>query len=262
LSDASVLDRPAVARPSPVAWPHAGWPGASFGARRTRDAVLALAERAALRASPWLGELPAPLRQEIEQQCEVRSLRSGAEGDPADTAGLLGIVSGAMALRLRRPGAAVLDYLPEGTWFLDPSVLAGGPPLLQLRAQGRTKIAVLAPQALREMLARYPAAAPALHALGFAGTRRVAPILEDLASLPLRTRLARCVLRLCDSFGRSEAEGTRIALALSQDEIAQMLRASRQSVNSQLKALEAEGALRIARELLVRRRAALEIAAA
>lgn len=254
MSDTRALWRPDPARPWPVQWP-----GASLGPRRANEALVALAERAVLRSAPWWPDMPPAVRHEFERHCELRALRSGAA---VDALGLIGVVSGALAVRLHRPGAQVLDYLPTGTWLLDAAVLAGGPPLLQLEAQGRTKLMVLPADALRELLRRHPAAAPALHALEHAGARRVAPILEDLASLPLRGRLARCVLRLCDSFGRAEAEGTRIALALSQDEIAQMLRASRQSVNSQLKALEAEGTLHIARELLVRRRAALECAAA
>ena len=232
MSETSVLCRP------DVVWPaYPVWPGANLGARRAREALVALAERAVLRSAPWFADIPLAVRQEFERHCEVRSVRAGAAVEGFGAPGLYGIVSGALAVRLHRPGAQVLDYLSAGTWWLDTSVLAGGAPLLQLEGQGRTKVAVLPPEVLRELLRRHPAAAPSLHALAQAGMRRVAPILEDLASLPLRARLARCVLRLCDSFGRAEAEGTRIALALSQDEIAQMLRASRQSVNSQLKAL-------------------------
>jgi len=81
LSDASVLDRPAVARPSPAAWPHAGWPGTSFGARRTRDAVLALALDlgSSLRIDRPLPQ--TPLRQEIEQA------EAAIPGAPATTNG-------------------------------------------------------------------------------------------------------------------------------------------------------------------------------
>lgn len=100
-----------------------------------------------------------------------------------------------------------------------------------------------------------------MQALGYGLVRRLTVLLEDLARLPLRRRIARCVLRLCDNFGVAQAGGIRIALALNQDEIAQMVRASRQRVNLELKLLEAAGALRIARELVVCERALLEAAA-
>jgi CRP-like cAMP-binding protein len=76
-------------------------------------------------------------------------------------------------------------------------------------------------------------------------------IFEELATLPLSARLARCIRRLCDRFGQSEAGATRIALALKQDDLADLIHVSRQRLNLQLKTFEAAGIIRVHRELLV-----------
>jgi CRP/FNR family cyclic AMP-dependent transcriptional regulator len=228
---------------------------------RPQVPLLTWAERAALEAAPWLATMPVAARQDIAQNCEVRTLRSGGTVYGPDAPGLCGIASGAVGVRLHGSGSRIIDYVPAGTWILDPSALAGGPPFLSLEAHPRATVARLPCVELREILRRHPDAVPAMQALGYAGVRRITRILEDLARLPLGPRLARCLLRLCDDFGTMQAGGTRIALALTQDEIAYMLRASRQRVNIELKSLEAAGALRIARELVVRERTALETAA-
>jgi len=68
--------------------------------------------------------------------------------------------------------------------------------------------------------------------------------LEDLNTRPLRSRLARQLLLLAKSYGVGEGEQVvRIGLALAQEDLAQLLGASRQRVNQELKALEREGLL-------------------
>jgi CRP-like cAMP-binding protein len=222
--------------------------------------LLTLAERAALNAAPWLAAMSLAVRHDVERNQEVRTLRSGATVYGQEEPGLCGVASGAVGIRLHGAESQVIDYVPAGTWILDPSALAGGPPLLALEAHRRATVVRLSCNGLRDILRWHPEAAPAMQALGYATVRRLTTILEELGRLPLKHRLARCMLRLCDNFGRAQEDGTRIALALNQDEIAHMLRASRQRVNYELKSLEAAGALMIAKELVICERAALEAA--
>ena len=73
-------------------------------------------------------------------------------------------------------------------------------------------------------------------------------LIEDLNTLPLRARLAKQLLHLVRSYGvPSLADGRemRISLQLAQEELAQLLGASRQRVNQELKGFEREGAVRI-----------------
>jgi CRP-like cAMP-binding protein len=64
--------------------------------------------------------------------------------------------------------------------------------------------------------------------------------------LPLRARVARLLLMLVDQHGRGSQSGIEIALKLSQDEFADMLGVTRQSLNRELKTLEKQGLISIA----------------
>ena len=85
--------------------------------------------------------------------------------------------------------------------------------------------------------------------------------MEDLNTLPLRARLAKQLLHLVRSYGvpcLADGSETRIGLQLAQEELAQLLGASRQRVNQELKAMEREQAIRIEQGgLVVRNRNAL-----
>ncbi len=72
--------------------------------------------------------------------------------------------------------------------------------------------------------------------------------MEDLIALPLRARLAKQLTHLVRSYGvpsLSDGNEMRIGLQLAQEEVAQLLGASRQRVNQELKAMEREGVIRI-----------------
>jgi CRP-like cAMP-binding protein len=86
-------------------------------------------------------------------------------------------------------------------------------------------------------------------------------LVEDLNTLPLRARLAKQLLHLVRSYGvpcLADGSETRIGLQLAQEELAQLLGASRQRVNQELKAMERENTIRIEQGgLVVRDRTAL-----
>jgi CRP-like cAMP-binding protein len=78
--------------------------------------------------------------------------------------------------------------------------------------------------------------------------RQLFGLVEDLNTLPLRSRLAKQLLHLARSYGvpsLHHGSETRIGLHLAQEELAQLLGASRQRVNQELKAMEREEILRI-----------------
>ena len=78
--------------------------------------------------------------------------------------------------------------------------------------------------------------------------RQLFGLVEDLNTLPLRSRLAKQLVHLVRSYGvpsLSDGSEMRIGLQLAQEELAQLLGASRQRVNQELKAMEREEAIRI-----------------
>jgi CRP-like cAMP-binding protein len=104
---------------------------------------------------------------------------------------------------------------------------------------------------LSSLLRRHHGLEPALLQLNHDRVAAQFEVFEELTTLPLNIRLARCIRRLCDRFGQPEAGAIRIALPLTQDALADMIRVSRQRVNLQLKKLEAAGIIRVQRELVV-----------
>jgi CRP-like cAMP-binding protein len=70
-------------------------------------------------------------------------------------------------------------------------------------------------------------------------------LIEDLNTLPLGARLARQILMLVKSYGVAQGAEIRIALQLAQEDLAQLLGASRQRVNQELKGFERLGAVRV-----------------
>ncbi len=85
--------------------------------------------------------------------------------------------------------------------------------------------------------------------------------MEELNTKPLRARLAKQLIHLSRSYGMpclNNPSEVRIGLQLAQEELAQLLGASRQRVNQELKSMESEGIIRVEQTgLIVRDRAAL-----
>ena len=65
--------------------------------------------------------------------------------------------------------------------------------------------------------------------------------LEEIALFDLPVRLARVLLKLAEDYGRPSAAGTRIDLKLSQRDLSNLVAASRESVNKQLRAWRENG---------------------
>jgi CRP-like cAMP-binding protein len=75
--------------------------------------------------------------------------------------------------------------------------------------------------------------------------RRTNMSMEELALLDLPERLGGLLLRLARDYGRPVAAGTRIELKLSQKDLSTLIGASREKVNRQLRAWEADGVIAI-----------------
>ena len=114
---------------------------------------------------------------------------------------------------------------------------------------------------LQKILSQHVELYEALLKLQARRVRQLFGLVEDLNTLPLRARLAKQLTHLVRSYGvPSLADGreVRIGLQLAQEELAQLLGASRQRVNQELKQMEREEVIRIEPGgLVVRNRAAL-----
>ncbi len=71
--------------------------------------------------------------------------------------------------------------------------------------------------------------------------RRTSVALEEIALFDLPVRLARVLLKLADDYGRASPTGVRIDLKLSQRDLSNLVAASRESVNKQLRTWRESG---------------------
>ena len=211
--------------------------------------VLTLAERTHIDAGSWFSTLSPELRSDILSRSTVRRLPDGAmlatRGAPAEE--WCGVAEGAVRVSsVSLSGKQVtLTYVEPGTWFGDISLFDGLTRTHDSNAHGATTLLVVRKADFKDLLARHVELYDALLRLNCRRLRLMFDVVEDLNTRPLGSRLAKQILLLARSYGTLQGEEVRIGLQLAQEDLAQLLGASRQRVNQELKGFERDGAVRI-----------------
>lgn len=242
---------PAAWRPPPE--PRARGGGAAGAGNAQCEPLLTGREREAVQQSRWFAALPLLLRHDLLRRCTVRRYRRG-EAVRADASGrvqLDAVACGAVAVSGCNLDAAAFDYLPAGTWLVDPGSLARGERTQRAVAHAHTTIVSVNAADLAAVMAVHEGLANCLLSLSHERLIEQRVILDELSSLGLQARLASWLRRLCARFGEDHPRGVRIALDLKQDELAALVRASRARVNLHLKAMERSGIVAVERRLVV-----------
>ena len=212
-------------------------------------AVLTLAERSNIDAGSWFSRLSSPLRIAILSRAVVRRMSDGAmlstRGGSAEE--WCAVAKGAVRVSsVSLSGKEItLTYVEPGTWFGDISLFDGLPRTHDSNAHGETTLLVVRKADFKELLAQHTELYEALLRLNCRRLRLMFDAVEDLNTRPLASRLAKQILLLARSYGINEGEEIRIGLQLAQEDLAQLLGASRQRVNQELKGFERDGAVRI-----------------
>lgn len=197
----------------------------------------------------WFSKLSAPLREAILSRAYVRRLKDGAtltsRGAAAEE--WCGVAMGAVRISsVSLAGRQVtLTYCEPGVWFGDISLFDGLPRTHDADAHGPTTLLAVRKPDFRALLAQHVELYDALLRLNCRRLRLMFDQIEDLNTRPLRSRLAKQVLLLAKSYGIAQGAEIHIGLALAQEDLAQLLGASRQRVNQELKGFEREGAVRV-----------------
>lgn len=216
------------------------------------EPLLTLSERTAINTGEWFSSLSPALRHDILRHACVRRYPSGqiicARGDPAHD--WSGVARGAVRISGGNASGKLvtLSYVEPGAWIGDVAIFAGGRRTHDAHAHGDTTLVTVTQPDLRVILQRHVELYDALLRLHAQRICHLFRVVEDLNILPLRTRLARQITRLARAYGRpSPAHGQEISigLQLAQEELAQLLGASRQRVNQELKLMEREETIRI-----------------
>jgi CRP-like cAMP-binding protein len=211
--------------------------------------VLTFDEQSNIESGSWFSKLSAPLREAILARASVRRLADGAplasRGAPAED--WCGVAKGAVRVSsVSMSGKQVsLTYVEPGTWFGDIALFDGMPRTHDANAHGATTLLVVRKPDFKELLSLHVELYDALLRLNCRRLRLMFDAIEDLNTLPLAARLAKQILLLARSYGIQQGDEIRVGLQLAQEDIAQLLGASRQRVNQELKGFEREGAVRI-----------------
>ena len=211
--------------------------------------VLTIEERSNIEAGSWFSKLSLPLREAILSRAGVRRLADGAllstRGSPP--AEWCGVARGSVRISsVSLAGKQItLTYVEPGLWFGDISLFDGLPRTHDANAHGATTLLVVRKPDFIAILDRHVELYEALLRLNCRRLRLMFDVVEDLNTRPLAARLAKQILLLARSYGVPQGEEIRIGLQLAQEDLAQLLGASRQRVNQELKAFERDGAVRI-----------------
>ena len=211
--------------------------------------VLTIEELHHIESGAWFSKLSPKLKSAILSRATVRRM---ADGDLLATRGTAaeswcGVARGAVRISsVSLSGKQVtLTYAEPGTWFGDIALFDGLPRTHDADAHGATTLLVVRKPDFKELLAQNTDLYDALLRLNCRRLRLMFDQIEDLNTRPLQARLAKQILLLARSYGIAQGEEIRIGLALAQEDLAQLLGASRQRVNQELKGFEREGAVRV-----------------
>ena len=211
--------------------------------------VLTIDEQSSIESGSWFSRLSPPLREAILLRSQVRRVEDGAllsaRGAPAEE--WCGVARGAVRVSsVSLAGKQVtLTYVEPGTWFGDIALFDGMPRTHDANAHGATTLLVVRKADFRALLSLHVELYEALLRLNCRRLRLLFDTVEDLNTLPLSARLAKQILLLARSYGVQQGDEIRVGLQLAQEDIAQLLGASRQRVNQELKGFERDGAVRI-----------------
>lgn len=168
-----------------------------------------------------------------------------SEGDPGDR--LYVMCEGKIKLgRTSVDGREnLLAVLGPGEMFGELSLFDPGPRTATATSIGETRLIHLGHQDLLPFLAGQPEVAQQLLGALARRLRRTNENLADLIFSDVPGRVAKALLDLSARFGRTAEDGIRVAHDLTQEELAQLVGASRETVNKALADFATRGWLRL-----------------
>ena len=166
------------------------------------------------------------------------------EGDPGDR--LYIIRSGKVKLGQRSPNGRenLLSVLGPGEMFGELSLFDPGPRTATASAVADARLFELTHPELIKWVDRYPSVVTQLLAALARRLRRTNETLADLVFSDVPGRVAKALLDLSSRFGEPTEDGLRVAHDLTQEELAQLVGASRETVNKALADFTSRGWVR------------------
>ncbi|HRW19076.1 MAG TPA: Crp/Fnr family transcriptional regulator [Dermatophilaceae bacterium] len=139
----------------------------------------------------------------------------------------------------------LVAILGPGEMFGELSLFDPGPRTMTATAVAETQLMGLGNDSLSTLLSGRPEVAKALLAALAQRLRRTNAHLADLVFTDVPGRVAKALLDLAARFGRHTEEGVMVAHDLTQEELAQLVGASRETVNKALADFATRGWLKL-----------------
>ena len=202
-----------------------------------------------LMSAPLFAALDIEAAAALKASMDERRLLKGDvlfnEGDPGDR--LYVVTDGKIKLgHASNDGReTLLAVMGEGEMFGELSLFDPGPRTATATALTDATVLGLGHAALRPWLTGRPEVAESLLRALAQRLRRTNEALSDLVFSDVPGRVAKALLDLADRFGRPATDGVLVAHELTQEELAQLVGASRETVNKALAEFVQRGWLRL-----------------
>lgn len=173
------------------------------------------------------------------------------EGD--DGTSLFIVKRGEVKIVLRSPDGkeATLGFRTAGDFFGEQALLDGEPRSADVIATEACDLLCLRRESFLRFLTDHPAVALNLLAILSQRLRSTTRLVNDAVFLDVRTRVVKIVLDLASARGNPGHDGEVTIPRLTQEDLAHIVGASRESVNKWLKYYERLGLLRLSRGRLI-----------
>jgi CRP/FNR family cyclic AMP-dependent transcriptional regulator len=196
---------------------------------------------------PLFASLSEEALRAVEAVCRRRVFKRGEtlfyEEDPGNA--LYIVQTGQVKIvRLAPDGEERILHLEgPGECLGELSLIDGAPRSAKAVALDRVEALVLYREEFLALVDRHPAVARAVMS-GLAGmVRRLSEQVQDLTALDVPGRIAKKLLELADTHGQTTPDGMQISLPLTQQELADMIGATRVAVNQALSWFRGQGIL-------------------
>lgn len=204
--------------------------------------------RAALARAPTFSQCSESTLDRFVSEGVLRTFKRGEtvshRGGPVSNLCVLATGSVEVSATSATGKRHVLHYLESGQLFNVIGAFDGGPGIHDAIAHEETLALLIPRTTLLEAVEVEPHLAMAMIRFLCLRSRALYDYIAEHTLLPLRARCARLLLSLVELYGASRPHGYLITLKLSQEEFADMLGRSRQSVNKELRMLETEGLIK------------------
>ena len=226
-----------------------GGPPTGADGGRARSGTLCDVDHDVVRKAPLFGGLDEQAAETLIGSMNAQRLERGDvlfhEGDQGDRLYVIG--EGKIKLgRTSSDGREnLLAILGPGEMFGELSLFDPGPRTATATAVAETQLLSMGNEQLKEFLHQRPGVAATLLAALARRLRRTNDVLADLVFTDVPGRVAKALLDLAARFGRPVEDGILVAHDLTQEELAQLVGASRETVNKALADFASRGWLRL-----------------